>query len=947
MSDEPGDGRARGLSRLKSWFGAAPARVGDAAPAARRSVAEQLFEALFAHSIDALYVIAVDRDGTPRFVTWNPVAARAVDRSAEDGAGRTFEEVFSPGLAQRARAEIARVVAEKRPLRLKQEVEAGETRRTLDVVHVPLLGSDGEVEHVFTSIRDVTYLGQLEAELQVKTKLLEATLDHMDQGLVVLDDERRLPLINRRAVELLGLPAELMGRNPRHDEVARLQPERPGSDPAAREALTFPEPAAREPQCRVVERTRPDGTVLEIRTVPFGAAGAVRTLTDVTARRRAETATIASEEQYRALVEATSAVVWKAQPDGTVTETTLSGVFQHLDGSAYVGNDWLSLVHPDDREKALAAWADAVRTGVGFDISERKLMQDGSVRWVQVRAVPLKNEDGSVREWVGASVDIHDQKVAEDALRSSSERLRLAVEVTGLGNWDADLRTGERYWSREMRAILGLTQDEPVGQQTFLDRVHPDDRAWIADHFYERIGDAPAEGYNAEFRIVRANDGAERWVAMFGKRFLGPDGRPVRTVGTILDITERRQHAIELQAAKEAAEQASQAKTEFLASMSHEIRTPLNGILGYTDLLLDDPALTADQARQLERVQSAGAALLTVVNDVLDFSKIEAGQIEIEHQPFAPAGLLDNAISIVRSTADKKGLGLRLDVDPGLPPLLVGDQDRLGQVLLNLLNNAVKFTPEGTVTLSARVEARTAAACSVRFAVTDTGIGIPAKRMERLFQRFSQVDASIRREYGGTGLGLAICKRLVELMGGEIGVDSQEGGGSTFWFKVSLLIAEERRRDRQRIVARAPPAVAARVLLVEDNEINQEIARTVLEAAGHRVDVVADGAAAVMAVQTASYDVVLMDVQMPVMDGLTAARHIRSLDSGARDVPIVAMTANVLPQQVTAVRAAGMDDHVGKPFKREDLFAAVERWTGRRSAAAGPATTKPDPAAPA
>src|ERR671913_39477 len=188
MSDEPGDGRVRGLSRLKSWFGAAPARVGDVAPAAHRSVAEQLFEALFAHSIDALYVIAVDRNGTPRFVTWNPVAARAVDRSAEDGAGRTFEEVFSPGLAQRARAEIARVVAEKRPLRLKQEAEAGETRRTLDVVHVPLLGSDGEVEHVFTSIRDVTYLGQLEAQLQVKTKLLEATLDHMDQGLVVLDD---------------------------------------------------------------------------------------------------------------------------------------------------------------------------------------------------------------------------------------------------------------------------------------------------------------------------------------------------------------------------------------------------------------------------------------------------------------------------------------------------------------------------------------------------------------------------------------------------------------------------------------------------------------------------------------------------------------------------------------------------------------------------------------
>ncbi|CAO4157207.1 hybrid sensor histidine kinase/response regulator [Methylorubrum extorquens] len=543
--------------------------------------------------------------------------------------------------------------------------------------------------------------------------------------------------------------------------------------------------------------------------------------------------------------------------------------------------------------------------------------------------------------------EIRRRSVAEAVLQASERRYRLLAENTSDIVRLLSSDPQHAYTSPATRTVLGYEPEE-FAALSLEELIHPDDLAQAQASRTQLSLEHPSRIGTHRYRHKQGN---WVWLEVAYRHMESDEANLVLAVAR--DVTYRKTQEEVLRAAVEdaraaraQAEAASQAKTDFLASMSHEIRTPLNGILGYTELLLADNQLNSTQRLRLERVHSSGAALLTVVNDILDFSKIEAGQVEIDPRPFAMAALVDNSLSIVRSLAEQKSLTLSAHVVPDVSDHYIGDQDRLRQILLNLLNNAVKFTARGSVAL--RVTCASDASLPagqqrLRFFVTDTGIGIPAEKQDLLFERFSQVDSSTAREFGGTGLGLAISQRLVHLMGGRIGVESRAGQGSTFWFEVDLRPSEavdEHPPNPSEAALIRSAAGGAHVLLAEDLEINQDIARSILEAAGHWVDVAIDGVHAVEAVQRRAYDLVLMDVQMPAMDGITAARHIRSLGSAYTDLPIVALTANVLPHQVQAFTEAGMNGHVGKPFKRDELLAAVERWakkplTGQASDGAG------------
>ena len=554
--------------------------------------------------------------------------------------------------------------------------------------------------------------------------------------------------------------------------------------------------------------------------------------------------------------------------------------------------------------------------------------RDGREIPIEDSAAPIRNRDGRIGGVVLVFHDVTETRRVQEALRQSQADLNRAQAVAHTGSWRLNVRRNELVWSDETWRIFGVPPGVPLTYETFLATVHPEDREFVDRKWKAALRGEP---YDLEHRIVGGD--TVKWVRERAELEFDSQGVLLGGFGTTQDITERKRAEEDLRAAQVAAEAANQAKTQFLASMSHELRTPMNAILGMTGLALEEPL--SDRVRDcLQTAKESGELLLHLLGEVLDLSRIEADHVELEASPFSPRLAVEQVMRSLQLRADEKGLWLVCQLAEDLPSLLVGDPLRLRQVLMNLVGNAIKFTPQGQVVVSVRVQGLTAEAVSLTFSVADTGIGIAPEQQERIFAPFVQADASTTRRYGGSGLGLAIAKRLIERMGGTIGLESQPGQGSTFHFTVTLAVAQPSPIELESRLAGGPasvdlsaaPARVLRVLLAEDTPANQKLVRYVLEKRGHTVVVAPNGREALKRLAAEEFDVVLMDIQMPEMDGFQATAAIRKLEDATKArLPIVAMTAHALKGDAERCLAAGMDAYLSKPVNGHELIALVER----------------------
>ncbi len=523
---------------------------------------------------------------------------------------------------------------------------------------------------------------------------------------------------------------------------------------------------------------------------------------------------------------------------------------------------------------------------------------------------------------------------AEGKLKESEHLFNKAQKIGHLGSWSLDLITSRLIWSDEIYRIFGLQQREfAASYEGFIDAVHPEDRDAVNSAYSASVQEGK-DGYEIEHRIVRKDTGQLRYVYEKCEHVRDASGRVIRSEGMVQDITERKWAEAELRQAKEAAEAANIAKSRFLATMSHEIRTPMNGVIGMLELL-QHTGLSREQQEYAENAKRSGIELVHLLNDILDISKIETDKLELELTPFDLRQVISDSISLLSLQAREKGVKLASSIDNDVPAALIGDAGRLRQLIINLVGNAIKFTPEGSVMLHIRNNSEDQRSATIRFQVSDSGIGIANDKLERIFEPFTQVDSSTTRKFGGTGLGLAICKQLVELMGGCIGVESVEGKGSTFWFTVVMEKQTDLDVSPPQPVSAQSPSVGGqaadswtRLLLVEDDPTAQTIVSKLLKNYGYLVDVAGDGKQALLALQNNDYELVLMDCMMPEMNGYEVTAIIRDPSSAVRrhDIPVIALTGNAMQHDLDKCIAVGMDDHLSKPLILADLLSKLDDW---------------------
>ncbi|MDB4971710.1 MAG: histidine kinase [Myxococcaceae bacterium] len=674
-------------------------------------------------------------------------------------------------------------------------------------------------------------------------------------------------------------------------------------------------------------------------------------------RARALRALADSERNLRQLADAMPQIVWAARPDG-VLDYYNRRWFEYIE----VAPDeidrasWDKYIHPDDLGQAYERWAASVASGEHYTIEFRVRRHDGAYRWFLVRALPIHDEHGSITRWFGTCTDIHDKRIADEAIRFGREQMEIVVQGADVGVWYCPLPFDKLIWDAKVKEHFHLPPDTEVTIELFYERIHPDDRERTRAAIAESI--ASRTPYDIDYRTVSADGLQTKWIRALGRTFYAADGTPRQFDGVTSDVTARMRAEIALResereraalldserAARIEAERASRMKDEFLATLSHELRTPLNAILGWAHIIQRGKSGRDDIAKGLAVIERNARAQAQIIEDLLDMSGIISGKIRLDVQRIDLANVVQSALETARPAADGKGIALSAVLDPLHGVVVTGDANRLHQVLWNLLSNAIKFTPRGgrIQVLLERVHSH------LELSVIDNGQGIAPEFLSYVFDRFRQADATTTRQHGGLGLGLAIVKQLVELHGGTVSVRSRGVGfGSTFVVLLPITAVHPSVEELDKRHPSAPPSEAGAALLasshvelaglsilvVDDEPDARALVQRVLEDNGGSVAIVGSAQEALALLAQRRFDLLVSDIGMPNQDGYALIREVRALGAAAGgQLPAIALTAYARAEDRVKALRAGYQMHLVKPIEPTELLTVVASLLGRVSA---------------